>query len=265
MAFDDARDAGAGAVSVVRRKLAERLASTLRKDPELLGTAVEVGIVDRRWLDEPGEHPITTSAPLDVVQRFLERSTERRPSALASIGLNAIQALSWRAETEPGEGNPAELAIVFTDLEGFTSFTAGAGDDAALALLAEHHRAVGPIVRSRGGRVVKRIGDGLLLTFPSTDAAVLAALELVPTAPEPLRLRAGVHCGEVVATRDDVVGHVVNVAARVTESARGGQVLVTASVRDSIEVPGVAFTRARRRSFKGVGEPIAVCEARPLT
>jgi adenylate cyclase len=237
------------------------MASILKSDPGLTDTAVEVGIVDRKWLDEPGYHPISSATPLDVVQRFLERSAEQRPSALAQIGLNTIQALSWRAESaDVTEGTPAELALVFTDLEGFTRFTSRAGDEAAIALLNDHHRTVGPIVRSRGGRVVKRIGDGLMLSFPSPEAAVLATLELVPLAPEPLRLRGGIHCGEVIVTRDDVLGHVVNVAARVAEAAKGGQVLVTGDVRDALrDLHGVTFTRPRKRVFKGVDEAIPVC------
>jgi len=261
MSLDGARDAGASTVASWRISMAERLAALLRRDKELLDTAVEVGIVDRKWLDEPGRHPISSATPLDVVQRFLERSAEQRPSAIAQIGLNTIQALSWRAESaDASEGTPAELTMVFTDLEGFTRYTARAGDDAAIALLTELHRTVGPIVRSRGGRVVKRIGDGLMLSFPSPEAGVLAALELVPAAPEPLRLRGGVHCGEVVITRDDVLGHVVNVAARVAEVAHGGQVLVTGTVRDAMrDLPAVTFTRPRRRVFKGVDESILVC------
>ena len=84
------------------------------------------------------------------------------------------------------------MCIVFTDLEGFTPFTAAHGDAAAQELVAEHHRTVGPIVRSRGGRIVKRLGDGLMLSFPSPESAVLGALELVDDPPAPLRLRAGV-------------------------------------------------------------------------
>jgi adenylate cyclase len=89
---------------------------------------------------------------------------------------------------------------------------------------------------------------------------VLAALELIPSAPDPLRLRAGMHCGEAVVTRDDVIGHVVNVAARVAESAKGGQVAITGTVHDAVrDLDGVTFSRSRRRTFKGVGEAIAVC------
>jgi adenylate cyclase len=68
----------------------------------------------------------------------------------------------------------------------------------------------------------------------------------------------------VVVTRDDVIGHVVNVAARVAEAAKGGQLLATEDVCDGIgELRGVSFGRARRRAVKGLREPVKVCDARP--
>jgi adenylate cyclase len=245
----------------MRLGLWERAANLLRRDPSLKDTAVEVGLVSREWLDEPGRVPMRTTPALDVVQRFLERSVERRPSALGAIGLNALQLLAYE---HPVEGKPdtrqQPIAIVFTDLEGFTQYTGRHGDEAALELLAEHHRAIGPIVRSRGGKVVKRIGDGLMLSFPSAESAVHAALDLMDVPPGPLRLRAGVHWGEAVVTADDLIGHDVNVAARVAAVARGGQVLATVAVRDAVgEMRGVRFGRARRRSFKGVEHAVSVC------
>ncbi len=259
--LDDARSKGESAVEAVRLGMWERAATLLRRDPELKDTAVEVGLVDREWLEDPGTRPIRTTPALDVVQRFLERSVERRPSALGSIGLNALQLLAYE---HPGDGKgdtrQQPVSIVFTDLEGFTRYTARLGDEAALALLADHHRAVGPIVRSRGGKVVKRLGDGLMLSFPSAESAVMAALELVDSPPGELRLRAGVHCGEAVVTADDLIGHDVNVAARVAAVARGGPVLATGAVRDAAgDLRDVSFGRARRRSFKGVEQAVQVC------
>jgi len=257
----DARAKGESAVEAVRLGMWERAAELLRRDPGLTDTAVEVGLVDRAWLEEPGRHPLRTVPALDVVQRFLERSVERRPSALGSIGLNALQLLAYEHPPEGrSESRQVPMSIVFTDLESFTRFTSRHGDDAALELLAEHHRVIGPIVRSRGGKVVKRLGDGLMLSFPSAESAVLAALELLDTPPDELRLRAGVHTGEVVATADDLIGHDVNVAARVAAEAKGGQVLATTAVRDAVgDLRGVTFGRARRRSFKGVDHVVQVC------
>ena len=71
------------------------------------------------------------------------------------------------------------------------------------------------------------------------------------------------HLGEVVVTRDDVIGHVVNVAARVTESAGGGEVMATDAVQESVgELADLTFGKARRRRFKGVDEAVRVCTVR---
>ena len=259
------RNVVGGVVEGMRRTLAQRLAEMLKRDPERLSAAVEMGLVRRQWLDNPGEgEPISVATPVEVMERFLERSVEQKPSLLSTLGLTAIQVLSSSAEDEPGEGVPTRLAVAFTDLEGFTRWTAAHGDDAASKLLAEHHRRVGPVVRGRGGRVVKHLGDGLLLTFPEPEAAVLACLELVAVQPEPLRLRAGVHVGEVVVTRDDVIGHVVNVAARVAESAKGGQVLLSEDVCAAAgELPTVQFGRLRRKTLKGIDEAVRTCSVTP--
>ncbi|CAN5732777.1 hypothetical protein BH24ACT3_BH24ACT3_03670 [soil metagenome] len=256
----DARDAGASAVAGLRRRLAERAADLIRRDPERAANAVEVGLIDRNWLEEPGRHPITTATPAEVIQRFLEKSVEDRPSVLGTMGLNALELLSWDGDGGAADGASGQVAMVFTDLEGFTKFTATEGDEAAVKLINSHQRTVGPVVRGRGGRVVKRIGDGLMLAFPAPEAAVHAALELVDAPPVPLRLRAGVHVGEAVVTRNDVVGHVVNVAARVTDSAKGGQTLATVEVRDAVgDLRGVRFDRARRRNLKGLALSVSVC------
>lgn len=243
--------------------MGERLVDALdHRDPELLAALSEVGVVRRAWVEDPGSGPMSAPA-VDVVQRVLERTVERRPSVVASLGLSAIALLSSTGGTTAAaeQGGGERLAVMFTDLQGFTRFTSQEGDDAAGKLLAEHHRSVGPVIRSRGGRIVKRLGDGLLLTFPEPEAAVLAGLELVATEPGPLPLRAGVHVGEVIVSPSDVMGHVVNVAARVTESARGGEVLITTDVRRAVDdgLARVSFGKVRRAQFRGLDEPVGVC------
>ena len=154
-------------------------------------------------------------------------------------------------------GVPVEVTVAFTDLEGFTTYTETEGDDAASRLLIGHHRTSGSIVRSRGGRVLKWLGDGLMLTFPAPEPAVLACLELGEAAPLPLR--AGIHRGTVLVTADDVVGRVVNVAARVAGSANGGQLVVTDQVRtEAGELRGVTFDGPYLRNFKGIGAAMPV-------
>ncbi len=68
--------------------------------------------------------------------------------------------------------------------------------------------------------------------------------------------------GDAVVTREDVVGHVVNVAARVCETAKGGQVLCSADVGAAAAgTPGIRFGRIKARRMKGVSTPVGVCEA----
>ena len=259
---DDAKRAGRQSLTGLKGTLAQRVAAMLQKDPELLSDMTELGLVRREWLDDPTSEPMSTAGPMEVAERWLERSVEQRPSLLSKLGLGAIQQLSSTAESSQADGMPTRLAVAFTDIEGFTSFTAREGDEAASELLAEHYRQTGPVVRSRGGHLSKKLGDGLLLTFPSAEAGVLACLEMVDVEPEPLRLRAGIHVGEVVVAGDEIVGHVVNVAARVAESAKGGEVLVTDDVRRAAkDVRGVTFGRARGKTFKGVGEKVLVSRA----
>ena len=257
----DAGDDDAG-----EKVVAERLAKLIDNSPAVRDMALEVGLIDRQWLDQPSKRTPTMAPPLDVLRRFFERTVERHPSALAGLGLSAVQVLSWDNAWDRGIGgigrtrdSVSAATVVFTDLEGFTSYTATHGDDAALTLLDEHRRSAAPVIRQWGGRVVKSLGDGLMLAFPDGAGAIYAALDMVPLAPDPLRLRAGVHTGDVVVTAADLIGNVVNLAARVTADAAGGQVLVTADALAAAgELHAVRVLRARRRTYKGIADRVSV-------
>jgi len=259
---DRARDAGAAAFEAVRRRLARKAATLIRRDAEAAEVALELGLIDRAWLDNPGQGPVTTAGPYEVMERFWERAVEQRPSRISSLGLSAAQLLSGRMTTPAG--HPVSLAVVFTDLEGFTSYTAEFGDEAALRLLQDHYRDARPIVRREGGRIVKRLGDGLLCTFTTPQGGLRAAVELLGTAPEPLRLRAGVHFGDAIISSSDVVGHAVNVAARVAEIAGGGHAIATKGAVDAAgPSPGVIVGKERSRRLKGISERVVIVEIGP--
>jgi class 3 adenylate cyclase len=261
--FETPKEAGRRAAKTARAVLATRIVEVIqRNDPELLARGAEVGLVSREYIEDPGSVRISEASPFEVLERTLAGIVDRRPSLLASLGLTAIQVLSSGAEDD--EGRPrSSMVVAFSDLEGFTRFTATHGDDAAAHLLTEHYRVAGAIVRSRGGKVRKRLGDGLLFSFPEPLAGVLAAVELVASAPDPLRVRVGVHRGEVVREGGEVLGHVVNVTARITELAKGGQVLVSDDVREGLgdELRGLRLKGAGRRSLDGIDEKVTVWEA----
>lgn len=130
-------------------------------------------------------------------------------------------------------------AIVFSDIVGFTEFTAVNGDERAVALLDEYEA----IVRTElgdGGRIVKELGDGFLLLFPTACAAIAAVFAInercgsEPTADGGLWIRSGIHVGSPVHRGADIIGHDVNLTARIADLAGAGDVLVSAAARDAV-------------------------------
>ncbi len=157
-----------------------------------------------------------------------------------------------------------EGAIVFTDLSGFTEFTALRGDEAALDLLATQDRLVRHEIGDRG-HIVKNLGDGLMLWFGDACDAVQASLALQASfdrysAEEdlPLWVRIGVHFGHPARRGRDLIGHDVNVAARIVDLAAPGEVLCSAACVSSIKnpPPDITFEELGPVMMKGIPEPV---------
>lgn len=157
------------------------------------------------------------------------------------------------------------LTLMFTDIEGFTSYAARRGDGAAVRLLRRHDEAVLPPIKRNRGKVLKRLGDGLMVAFPTPRQAVRAALAIQNAAGKTagLSVRVGIHAGRVLASRGDLVGHDVNVASRIADRARGGQVLVSADVRGDIDEGARADFRAAGSLRIHGARPIRLFEVRP--
>ena len=124
-------------------------------------------------------------------------------------------------------------AVAFTDICGFTEFTAVRGDRDALLLLGTQERLVRRCLPD-GARVVKELGDGLLLWFPDAAAALTTTLvlqdefESESAATElPLWVRIGLHWGTPTKRGEDLIGHDVNIASRVADVAGPTEVVVT--------------------------------------
>jgi len=248
----------------IKRAVASQMIHKFRDRPEIIQKLVESGLIDEGFtLTDPG----SVEDPVGYLREFgtsLAQKLQDRPSSLARFDLSALELLgqdSIGTSKARAESTRDDRTVVFTDLEGFTSFTENEGDEVATELLTTHYRIVDGVVRARGGDVVKRLGDGHLLAFRSPDAAVMAGLEIVELAPDPLRLRAGAHAGEVLLASGDLLGHVVNVASRVTGAALGGEALITDAVRQPVaDLPGVRFEVTPPRPLRGLDDPMALWE-----
>ncbi|MGF1501075.1 MAG: adenylate/guanylate cyclase domain-containing protein [Paracoccaceae bacterium] len=129
-------------------------------------------------------------------------------------------------------------AILAADVVGYSRAMAADEDGTFRAVAALFDGTLAPVVARRGGRIFKRMGDGLLAEFPSVGDAVTAAVEIqaaLAARPGPgLMIRIGVNLGDVIAHQGDLYGDGVNVAARVEALAPAGGVCITRPVRDQI-------------------------------
>ena len=165
-------------------------------------------------------------------------------------------------EIVPTERPPAPLplTVVFTDIEGSSAILERLGDCRWMKVLRAHNDVVREQVRRHGGAEIKRCGDGFLLAFGAPQSAVRCAEAIqrsmhatVTRAHErglSVRVRVGIHTGRVVVDDGDLVGHAVVLAARITASGRGGEIVVSDAVR--ARCPDVAYAEERLERFKGL-------------
>lgn len=198
-----------------------------------------------------------------LARRLAELSAER-PGVLREAGLSALQVWQALAESRGRGRGERELAIVFTDLVGFSKWALGAGDERTLELLRDVGEAVEPPVKEHGGEVVKRLGDGMMAVFGEPDDALGAVFEArdrlarVEAAGYDPRMRAGMHVGRPRKIGGDYLGVDVNIAARVAEEAPAGKVLVSDRALALLDDESLDIRRKRLFRVKGVPKDVAV-------
>jgi adenylate cyclase len=174
------------------------------------------------------------------------------------------------SDDAPATDAPGRLraGIVFADLSSFTALTEAMGDVRAAAIVSRFGDLVHQATARCGGRVVKQIGDAVLLVFYWPQAAVTCALEIVArVAAEPSfpAARASVHWGLVVYREGDYFGTSVNLAARLVTGAERHQVVVSTAARErAADMTGIEFVPLGARSLKGLSLPQELYEVRPL-
>jgi adenylate cyclase len=159
--------------------------------------------------------------------------------------------------------------VMFTDIVGFTEFNALRGDEEAIDLLALQERIVLEEITGNA-RIVKELGDGLMLWFEDPCAAVTTGLRLqerfereAMEGEAPLWVRIGLHAGTQTRRGDDLVGHDVNIASRIMNLAGSGEVLASEATVDRAAdgLPEVQFERLGPVVMKGIPTPINLFRA----
>jgi adenylate cyclase len=157
-------------------------------------------------------------------------------------------------------------AILFTDLCGSVEQTSQLGDEGHLAVLRVHNTIVRTELDSHDGREVKHTGDGIMAAFNSVASAVAFAIAAQRAFRDhnegsaiPLDVKIGISAGEPVTDdNDDLFGAAVQLAARLCDSASGGEIAVSIAVRELCVGKQFVFEDRGPVQLKGLPEPTAV-------
>lgn len=158
-------------------------------------------------------------------------------------------------------------AVMFTDIVGYSTLTQR-DEELSMELLREHNEIMREVFSRYGGQEIKTIGDAFHLEFPSALQACKCAIEMqqalnqrndVATGERVIKIRIGIHVGDVMPEDGDIFGDVVNIAARIESKAGAGQICISEDVynqvRNKIEHKTLKLGRAR---LKNIDSPINI-------
>ncbi|MRX43758.1 adenylate/guanylate cyclase domain-containing protein [Agromyces kandeliae] len=218
------------------------------------------------WNSEVIEPAIAAGLSADEIAdpEFADRSAPLAERAMLGL-YHAQQARAWTSNIIEGfevlmakAGIHSHLerppAICFFDITGYTRLTQERGDEAAADLAATLARLVQRGSVRHGGKPIKWLGDGVMFHFRDPGPAVRAGLEMVDeltTAGLP-PAHVGLHTGPVLYQQGDYFGQTVNLASRIADYARPGEVLVTQAVADAGDEEGISFRDVGPAELKGV-------------
>lgn len=153
-------------------------------------------------------------------------------------------------------GERVLATILFADIVDSTAAVERLGDAAWAELLLAHNETVRVLVDRHRGREMMTLGDGFLALFDGAARAVRAAAAIAPAiAPFGLRVRCGVHTGEVEIVGGQARGVTVHAAARVAALAAADEVLVSGTTRDLLDGSGLDFEPRGEHVLKGLSTP----------
>lgn len=155
--------------------------------------------------------------------------------------------------------------FMFADIAGFTALTEAHGDQEAAKLVGDFCDAVEAELPAFGGTQVKTVGDAVMLRIADPRRAVLLGLRIAHDVLEghgAPAVRVGMHHGPAIERAGDYIGSTVNIAARVSAAATGGEVLLTAQTAAAAsQVEGVLYESRGRQTLRNVRDPVELVAA----
>jgi adenylate cyclase len=252
-----------GATAQQQRAVARVLGRGLAQAAEVMrATVLELAL-------EPG------ASEIDLAERYAERVASFLPyigplvENMLKLHLQNMVRTEAISATERAEGalrGARDVVVAFADLVGFTRLGEEVPPEELSGVADRLAQLAGEVVEPPA-RLVKTIGDAVMLISPEPEALVRSALDLVDASGHEgerfPQLRVGVASGPAMSHLGDWYGRPVNIASRVTNIARADSVLATREVRDAIP-EAVRWSSAGARTIKGVPGPVRLYRARPL-
>jgi adenylate cyclase len=251
---------------VQRRKRVATATRQLNRHPRLVGTARRA----REWAMGDQEIDRLSTArgrPSDLAVRQLAALRTDESGLLGELGMAALQGWQRLSESQGRGRGEVDVAVLFTDLVGFSDWALQSGDESAIRLLSEVSEAIEPPIVERRGELVKRLGDGLMAAFRDARSATEAAFDVCERAASievdgyRPRLRTGVHLGRPRKIGGDYFGVDVNIAARLAEAAGPDEILLSERTLQALDSRAVA-SAPRRFSAKGAPSDLAAFAVR---
>lgn len=255
----------------------EALIAALRRDPDLFPKVTESL---RGKIEDRDGRMSTVVQAAEALEPILAEAVGKRPSRLGKLGLKSATILANLAEEDEASNRKlakmaqgSNVGIVFVDVSKFTEYTADRGDEAASDLLRRLDEFVETSIKPVHGETVKKLGDGYLLAFPTGSQAVRGMVALRERVRKsrgskkefPLQLRIAVHAGEPLVEQDDLLGHDVNLTARLLDCCDPDEIVATETAKDLAEkrLKKISFGNERDAKIRGLAGRVRIYSVNP--
>jgi len=187
-------------------------------------------------------------------------------SSAPGMLIEALKEWNKKEEKASGASEAETIAIMFTEIMGYTELTQKAGDAEAQEILRAHNRIVRAAITRFSGKEIKHLGYGIMASFDGVTNSVEAANAIqrgvenfnLARKEDPMGVRIGINAGEPVREEDDIFGSAVQMAARICAIASTGEVMVSEVVASICRGKAMKFENRGAREMKGFPDPVAV-------